>query len=88
MTMKCPSANPWTEIKPGYWLRTDSDGYILRVRRKASAWRWSVQPPGGGYDVVFGTKHEADDAKESADESLQGLHAELKATWNARRGIK
>ncbi len=76
--MKCSSSEPWTEIKPGLWVRTDSDGYTLRVRQREAGWRWSVQPPGGGYDLFFGTDHELAEAIENADSSLRGLYDEIR----------
>ena len=45
-----------SEVRPGYWPSSDSDGYTLRVRLKEGVWRWTVQPPGGGYDLFYGSK--------------------------------
>lgn len=75
--MKCNNTRPWSEIRPGYWLTADSDGYTLRVRHKEGTWRWTVQPPGGGYDLFYGSNHELEDARESAETALKGLLAEL-----------
>ena len=75
--MKCNNTRPWSETRPGYWLSSDSDGYTLRVRRKAGVWRWSVQPPGGGYDLFYGSNHELEEARENAESALKGLMDEL-----------
>jgi hypothetical protein len=81
--MKCDNARPWSEIRPGYWLFSDSDGYTLRLRFKEGQWKWTVQPPGGGYDLFYGTNPDFQEARDSAEAALRALMDELR---RGRRG--
>ena len=78
--MKCDNAQPWVQKRAGLWIGRDSDGYSLRVAYRKGAWRWSVRPPGGGYDVYSGTEMDIAMAKKKAEMSLHALMDEIRGT--------
>lgn len=82
---KCTS-KPWTEQRTGAWITKDMDGYTMRVSPKKGAWRWSVRPPGGGYDVYSGTEESREIAQQRAEKAYQGLHEEIHKINEERRG--
>jgi len=79
-------SKPWTEQRNGVWVLRDSDGYTMRVGPKNDIWRWSLRPPGGGYDVYSGTESDRETAQLRAEEAYKKLHEEIRKTMDSNRG--
>lgn len=78
-------SKPWTEQRNGVWIARDADGYTLRAGPKKGSWRWTVRPPGAGYDVASGMESDFETAKARAENAYQTLHEEIQRINEGRR---
>ncbi len=73
----------WRQTAPSRWVGRDSDGYSLRVAETRAGWKWSVHPPGAGYDVGSGLADTREAAIEAAKASYSSLQEEIARSFEA-----
>jgi hypothetical protein len=77
------SAAPWRQTGKSTWVARNEDGYVLRVAGYGHKFKWSLRPPGGGYDVSLGVSDSFEEAKLAVGDAMEQLSQEIRRSFDA-----